>query len=386
MIKRKRAINKISKKKKVIKKVSVKSINKKRKDTHKYLPDIIEKRYILLTVIILVLFCVISFRLFSLQILNKEIYVEKLAYSVEKTIESTSTPRGRIYDRNYNLLVDNEAIKTIYYKKVTGVDIKEEIDMAYVVAENISIDYFKVSEKRLKEFWYLQNEEKGKKKITEEEWDKNKKRKLSDNDIQNLIYDRITEEELNEFSDIDKEAAYIYYLMNKGYSYAEKVIKNKSVTESEYAFISENIDVLKGFNTKLDWERVYLYGDTFKTILGSVSSNSQGIPSELANYYLNNGYSLDDRVGISYLEYQYENYLKGTKAKYKLLSDNTYELIDSGNRGNDIVLTIDIELQKYIEEMLSNEVLNAKREPNTNYYNRNCFNFNWHRSSFQFWW
>ena len=158
--------------------------------------------------------------------------------------------------------------------------------------------------------------------------------------------------------------------MNKGYSYAEKIIKNKDVTEEEYAYISENIDTLKGFNTKLDWERIYLYGDTFKTILGSVSSNSQGIPKELATYYLNNGYSLDDRVGISYLEYQYENYLKGTKAKYKVSKNNTYELVDSGSRGNDIVLTIDVNLQKYLEELLSREVLNAKSEPNTEYYNR----------------
>ena len=126
------------------------------------------------------------------------------------------------------------------------------------------------------------------------------------------------------------KAAYIYYLMNKGYSYAEKVIKNKDVSEEEYAYISENIDNLKGFNTKLDWERVYLYGDTFKSILGNVSSNNQGIPSELAEIYLKKGYSLDDRVGISYLEYQYENYLKGTKAKYRLLSDNSYELVSEG--------------------------------------------------------
>ena len=41
--------------------------------------------------------------------------------------------------------------------------------------------------------------------------------------------------------------------MNKGYSYAEKIIKNTNVTEEEYAYISENIDTLKGFNTKLDW-------------------------------------------------------------------------------------------------------------------------------------
>jgi len=370
MFKRKRPLNKTTRKKKVVKKVSVKSINRKRKDTNKYLPDIIEKRYILMTFIILILFSIISLRLFKLQILDNETYEEKLTMSVEKTIESTSVPRGRIYDRNHNLLVDNEAIKTIYYKKTSGIKTKEEIELAYTIANNIEVDYSRINENRLKEFWYLQNEEKGKEKITEEEWQKNTERKLTNDDIKKLILERITEEELNEFDEIDKEASYVYYLMNKGYSYAEKIIKNKDVTEEEYAYISENIDTLKGFNTKLDWERVYLYDDVFKTILGSVSSNNQGIPAELANYYLNNGYSLDDRVGISYLEYQYENYLKGTKATYKLLSDNTYELIDAGKRGNDIVLTIDIELQKYLEEMLEYEVLNAKNEANTDYYNR----------------
>ena len=62
--------------------------------------------------------------------------------------------------------------------------------------------------------------------------------------------------------------------------------------------------------------------------------------------------------------------MRGTKAKYRLLSDNSYELVSEGKRGNDIVLTIDIELQKYLEEVLSNEVLNAKGEPGTQYYNR----------------
>ena len=67
--------------------------------------------------------------------------------------------------------------------------------------------------------------------------------------------------------------------MNKGYSYSENIIKNEDVTEEEYAYISENIDSLGGFNTKLDWERVYLYDNVFKSILGTVSSNTQGIPS-----------------------------------------------------------------------------------------------------------
>ncbi len=370
VLKRNRPINKISKKKKIVKKNNLKTVNKKRKDTHKYLPEIIEKRYMIITALIVLFFSIISFRLFKLQVIDNTKYVEKLAYSVEKTIESTSTPRGRIYDRNYNLLVDNEAVKTIYYKKENGIKTDDEIKLAYTIAENINVNYDKLTEKRLKEFWYLNNKEESLKKITDLEWKKKTKRKLTDDDILELIYERITEEELNSFNDLDKEAAYIYYLMNKGYSYAEKVIKNSDVTEEEYAYISENVDTLRGFNTKLDWERVYLYGNTFKTILGSVSSNSQGIPAELANYYLKNGYSLDDRVGISYLEYQYENYLKGTKAVYKVTNNHNYELVSQGKRGNDIVLTIDINLQKYLDEMLANEVLNAKMEANTEYYNR----------------
>lgn len=370
LIRRKRHINKITKKKTVIKHHNNITINKKRKQNNKYLPDIIEKRYIIITIIVLISFSIIGIRLFNLQVIENDEYLEKLAISVEKTIESTSTPRGRIYDRNNKLLVDNEAVKTIYYKKSANITTEEEIELAYEVARNIETEYNKVTEEKLKEFWYIKNKEEGLKKITEEEWEQNKKRKISDDEINKLIKERITEEELSIFDEIDKEAAYIYYLMNKGYSYSEKKIKNKNVTEEEYAYISENIDTLKGFNTKLDWERVYLYGDTFKSILGSVSSDAQGIPKELATYYLNNGYSLDDRVGISNLEYQYESYLKGTKAKYKVTSDNNYILIDSGRRGNDIVLTIDIELQAYLEELLKKEVLNAKNEPNTDYYNR----------------
>lgn len=370
MFKRNRPINKISKKKKV--KVNDKSqgLNKVKHDSPKVLEDVILKRYIFIIVIIFLCFGIIGVRLFSLQILSRDEYTVSLERAVEKRVESTSAPRGRIYDRNYNLLVDNVAVKTIYYKKENDITTKEEVELAYKVADLIEVDYSSLTDYRLKNFWYVQNKEDAKKKITDKEWKLNKERKLSDDDIVDLIFERISEEELSKFEDRDKEAAYIYYLMNKGYSYAEKVIKSKDITEKEYAVISENIDVLHGFNTKLDWERVYLYGDTFKSILGSVSSDTQGIPSELAEYYLDNGYSLADRVGISYLEYQYENYLKGTKAIYKVLSDNTYELVSEGKRGNDIVLTIDINLQKYLEEVLTSEVMNAKGDVNTEYYNR----------------
>lgn len=368
---KKKRLNKKTKAKKEHKHLKKKSgpINKRKKDNNKHLSEIMEKRYNLITIVLVVLYLVIGIRVFYLQILKNDEYTEKLAMSTEKTIESTSAPRGRIYDRNHKLLVDNEAIKTIYYKKQNNITTKEEISLAYTVSKYIDIDYYKVDDTKLKTLYYKANYDKCKEKITSEEWQLYKERKLDDDDIKDLIYERL-EEEINEYTEEDKKAAYMYYLMNKGYSYAEKIIKNSDVTDTEYAYISENIDNLKGFNTKLDWERVYLYGDTFKSILGSVSSNTQGIPSELSEEYLKKGYTLDDRVGISYLEYQYEDYLRGTKAKYRLLSDNSYELVSEGKRGNDIVLTIDIELQKYVEEVVTNEVLNAKGQPGTEYYNR----------------
>lgn len=343
---------------------------KRRKTQYRNISDIIEKRYLFIFIIIILCFSLIMIRLFYLEGIKDEDYKVALSSSKQKIITSSSSPRGRIYDRNYNLLVDNEAVKTIYYKKPKGITSKEEVSLAYKMSEILDIDYSKQSEDTLKEFWILLNEEDARDLITDKEKKLYNERKLNDDDLLKLKKERITNEELDKLNDLDKEASYLYYLMNKGYSYAEKIIKNKNVTEEEYAYVSENINLLSGFNTKLDWERIYLYGNTFKTILGKVSSDSQGIPKEVAEDYLKKGYSLNDRVGISYLEYQYEDYLKGEKATYRLNSDNSYELVSPGKRGNDIVLTIDINLQQSVEDILKEEVYNAKEEVNTDYYNR----------------
>lgn len=344
-------------------------INRKRMES-KYLKEIIEKRYFLLSVLIIIFFSIISFKLFSLQIGHNSEYLVALENLTDKTITGESAPRGRIYDRNYNLLVDNKAIKTIYYKKQSGWTTKKELEIAKKMADIIDVDFSKMSDNILKEYWLKNNETIAKTRITEEEYEKLASRKITSSYIEKLKLERITDDDLKQYTDLDKEAAYIYYLMNKGYSYQEKIIKNVDVLEKEYAYISENMDSLNGFGTKLDWERIYLYDDVFRSILGRVSSDKQGIPEELAEYYLGRGYKLNDRVGISYLELQYEEYLKGKKPVYKLAKDNSYELVESGSRGNDIVLTIDINVQKEVENILKNQVLNAKSDKNTEYYNR----------------
>ena len=119
-------------------KKSSKPINKKKKTNNKKLFEIMEMRFNIISIILCILFFIILGRVFYLQILEKDYYDEKLSYSTEKKIESSSAPRGRIYDRNYNLLVDNEAVKTIYYKKKTGIKTEEEIELAYIIANNIA--------------------------------------------------------------------------------------------------------------------------------------------------------------------------------------------------------------------------------------------------------
>ena len=340
--------------------------NTKNKD----IKETVEKRYNILIIAIIFIMVVLSINLFYVQIIKHDYYVNKVEQLSQNILTSTSTPRGRIYDRNGKVIVDNEAVKVIYYKKPVGISTSEEIKTAYKVAEMITLDYNKISDKNLRKFWILNNKELADAKITQEEWRLLEERKLSSTDIENLKIERITEEELAKLDTIDRLAAYIYYLMNIGYSYDEKVIKKEDVTDKEYALIAENVNNIKGFDVRLDWNRVYPYGNTFRTILGNVSTNESGIPYELKDYYLNLGYSLNDRVGTSYLEYQYEALLKGEKTVYQVLNDGTKKIIDEGSRGKDIVLTIDIELQQEIEKILEEEVLNGKNYANTKYYNR----------------
>jgi len=328
----------------------------------------IEKRYKVLIILIIIVLSILLVRIFYLQILKQDYYGERLIKLTQNIITGDSTPRGRIYDRNGNIIVDNIGLKTIYYKKPNGIKTKEEISIAYKLANLIEVDFSKLSDSSLREFWIKNNNDLANQKITDKEWKKLSERKLTSDDIYKLKKERITEEELNEYGYIDKEAAYIYYLMNKGYSYAEKTIKNNNVSDLEYALVAENINDLNGVNIKIDWQRYYPYGTVFKSILGNVSTN--GVPAELKEYYLENGYNLTDRVGVSYLEYQYENYLHGEKATYQVLSDGSYKLISEGSRGNDIVLTIDINLQKAVEDILIEELLIAKNEANTEYFDK----------------
>ena len=342
----------------------MKKINRKRKLTN--YNKIINNRFISFFVVFIILFSYIFYGLINVMIINNAKNKESLDLLTYKKVYGTSTPRGRIYDRNYNLLVDNKSLKTIVYQRKKGVTNSEMIEVASILSPHIDIDYHRISNRQRREYFYAKNKEKCDKLVTKKEIEKVKQRKMTTKELEELKLERIKDKDL-EFSEEELKIAYLFYLMNRGYTYEEKIIKS-NVTDKEYAYVSENNSLLDGFNTKLDWERVYLYGDTFKSILGTVSTTSQGIPAEEKDYYLGKGYSLNDRVGLSYIEKEYEEYLHGEKDIYEVV--NTYEkkLIKEGTRGKDIVLTIDINLQREVERILTEQIINAKGEPNTEFY------------------
>lgn len=328
---------------------------------------VIGRRFSVFLIIIVLLFLLVFCRAFYVMIVNSDLYNEQLVSLTYAKVNGSSSPRGRIYDRNYKVIVDNKSLKTITYKKNKGVSNSEMIKIAYQVVPYIELDVSKLTERAKREFYFAKYPNVCDKLVTSKEIEMVKQRKITSHELDELKIERISNEKINKFSSIDLEVAYLYYLMNKGYAYEEKIIKS-DVTDQEYAFISENNDKLSGFNTRLDWERVYPYGDTLKSILGTVSSSSQGIPAEHKNYYLDLGYSLNERVGLSYLEKQYEKYLRGEKSLYEVVNSHETRLIEEGSRGKDIVLSIDIELQQEIEKIISEHVIKAKGEPNTTYY------------------
>ena len=325
-------------------------------------------------ILIIKIFLIISFLIIVLRILYLNIYMGsyykmKLNNESDITYYGESTPRGRILDRNGKVLVDNKVVRSIVYKKPNNISYLDEIKSAYKIANIIDIDYNNIKDRNKREFYILIKGDETNKLITDKEYKLLENRKIDENDIYELKIKRIKDSDIKKMKKDDIKAAYIYYLMNKGYFYSTKVIKS-NVTSSEFLYFNQNKDKLNGFKGELLWDRYYPYKDKLKSIFGSISSYESGIPKEDFKKYLKDGYKLNDRVGISGLEKEYESILRGKKDKYKILKDGKRVLIEKGEKGKDIKLSLDIDLESEIDDMLESELKKAKNEINTDYFNK----------------
>lgn len=325
---------------------------------------------------IFILFSLLIFRLGYLQIVKSEEYVLELE-RMEEIAVNTSVPRGRIFDSEGRVLVDNEPKNAITYTKTTSTTSKEMLDTAEKLAKLIEQDTKKVTLGDKRDFWILKNPEEADKKVSAEE----KKKILKDPDltdakkqgeITRLTRERITDEEIESFTDDELEILAIYREMMSGYAFSPQIIKSGDILPEEFAMVSERLSELPGVDTTTDWDRVR---NSDNSILGTTTTANEGIPKSHLQHYLARGYSRNDRVGRSFLELYYEELLQGQKNIVKNIKDRTGKVVETkvvreGEPGKDLVLTMDSELQDAIGELVANKLKKQKTLSDSKYLDR----------------
>ena len=275
-----------------------------------------------------------------------------------RTTFLSSSIRGRILDRNGKVLVDNKGVNTLVFNKMNKYGNEDEITISKKLSKILNIDTSLVKEIYLKDY-YLITHDNGNNLIKKSEYTKLKKRLITNDDIIKLKYKRITTDMLNS---IDKGSAYIYYLLNNGYYYQDKIIK-KDLTDEELAKVNNlSFNSLRIITT---FKRVYPYGDTLRDVFGTVNET---VPYELKDEYLKEGVPLNSSAGISGLERTYDKYLRGKDSIYKVENDKL-KLIQKEKKGNDLYLSIDIDIVQKINAILKEEMIKAKKFRSSKYYN-----------------
>ncbi|EJQ55352.1 hypothetical protein IEI_00615 [Bacillus wiedmannii] len=312
---------------------------------------------------VFLMFSAVIVRLGYVQIVRGEEYKNEVERKENSTI-SNPVPRGKIFDRYGRAVVDNAAVRTITFTKMKGSTAEARLETAKKLADLIEVPTDKLTDRDKKDYWLAIHKEEAKEKITNKDRQEFKDKKIDDKELDERQRNRVTEEEVNQLSAKDLEILAIKSKMDGGYAMTPQVIK-KDATEEEYAIISENLAALPGVDTNVDWDRKYVYDDLFRSVLGGVSTSDEGLPRERLDYYLVRDYNRNERVGKSYLEQQYEDSLHGTKAEVKNITDKNGNILETinvskGQSGNDLNLTIDMELQKRVEEIITKSLLKYK--------------------------
>lgn len=318
---------------------------------------IVNRRIFIFGIIICLIFAVVSVRLVFLQIRNQEDYAAKLEnYSSQKQTDSTA--RGEMVDRNGKVIAKTVSSHNIVYFPPKDTTSEEQWKLAQTFAKDFKVDHKGMTNSDYQDLYmFLHKDEKGNKDSGQNLLSEQEKKTLTAEEQEKKIRSRITMKMVDELADDDtKDAFSVYLSMRKLPNNQNKVIL-EDVDSDSVAKLMENKDKYRGFDVNLgSWKREYPYKDTLRDVLGSITTSKQGVPSELRSYYEAMGYSLTDRVGQSGLEKQYEDLLSGTPRVSEISYDSDGTAImnetSSGKNGYDLHLTIDVELQKKVDDIL----------------------------------
>lgn len=310
----------------------------------------------LLALISFVLMAILVIQLFHLTVVDHKEYSKRLDAEHKTIVKVNNAPRGSIYDDTGKVLVTNRANQAIIYTKQRGVTTDKMADIAMRLSHLITMPTDNITTRDKKDF-YLANQ-----KHSEAVLDRIPKSKLVQTDedpskTYALQLEYVSKNDIH-YSHEQLEAVAIYKRMNSAETLTPVFIKNRDVTTEEIAVVGENEGKLDGISTSVDWSRSYSRAsESMRSLLGTVSSETTGLPADLAKQYLKKGYSMNDRVGLSYLEKSYESYLHGQPGEIEIFTNNKQDVIrqkviEQPKKGDNLKLTINAQFQESLDRIV----------------------------------
>ena len=357
---------------------------------------IFRSRLLVAATVMVLLFSVLIFRMFQLQIIKGEEYQDNYTLKIvrERTLNST---RGNILDRNGEVLAYNELAYSITIEDNGSYDsnserhklLNEEIaDIITALEKNgdaiinnfkIAISdsgkyEFNVSGTSLKRFLA---DVYGEVSYSDLKYDK----KLGYNQAQataEQVMDYLKNSRFYVSEDYPEEMAYkitvVRYAMSEN-SYQKYIATTiaSDVSEESVAYVSENASKLQGVEVIDDTICKYNDAEYFASIIGYTGKISQEEYDALTKEQKKK-YSLSDIVGKSGLEQTMDEVLQGTKGEISYYTDNVGKVTDTVSKkdpgaGNDVYLTIDKDLQEQTYKLLEEKLAGIVRSELRNVMN-----------------
>lgn len=351
-------------------------------------------------------------RLYTLQIVNGENYLNNFAMSIKKTRELPST-RGQIYDVNGNLLAYNELTHNVTFQDngtyssthdhnvtLNGIlyrtirMIESHGDSIYtnfhiILTEDGNFAYdcqgFTLSRFKADIFGesYIDDLTDEQRNITA----KDMIRLLCSSKYYGIADPDTTAQELEDNglpSDLSDEeilqlAALRSRIAQNSYQRYNSVTVARNISDSTVSQIMENKDELPGIDVEESYKRVYNNAEYFSQIIGYTGQVSSEELKKLQEENPDMDYDSGDIVGKVGIEKIMETKLQGTKGSETIFVDNvgrtlSVESVTESQAGDSLYLTLNSDLQvaaykileQYIAGILCQNIIDAE-EVNTEY-------------------
>ncbi len=344
----------------------------------------ISSRLLVLGVLLIALSGVLLYRLFKLQIVEGASYQENYTLTIEKERVLDST-RGNIYDRNGVLLAYNKLSYTVRIEDSGTYDtISQKNKALNRELYNILLILDKNGDRILNNFaisqaadgTYSYNVEgKSLQRFLADVYGKSSVSDLSYNsrlgyDESQATPDQVmaylagpTRYDVSEVLYAPKDyyrIVVIRYAMSQNL-YQKYILTDiaANVSDETVAYISEHMGELTGVTVDADTIRKYVDSEYICHIIGYTGKIDNEEYNELSQQY--EGYSLTDTVGKAGIEQYLDYELKGKKGYERLYVDNLGKVVETietkqPTAGNNVYLSIDVELQKAVYDLLEQEI------------------------------